>query len=335
MNQFLQRYGWSMAAPVAEDGSSRRYFRARKGEQSAILMQVIADTPGHRISDFIRIGAWLKEIGLKTPEIYEADEKSGYLLLEDFGDTSFKAALMQGWSAQELYALAADVLKHLQAQDCPLELPAYDQSHVHKNHRYVMDWYVPAVKQQPLESIDEYLAVWKKIEDSLPPCPQGFLHVDFHVENLMWLPLVNPPRSRGGIGGRLNRCGILDFQGAMKGPLAYDLANLLEDVRTDVPPAVKTALLQDYDEDFRRWTRILGTQFHCRVIGQFLKMAAEDGKTRYLEHIPRIAGYIQNALEDPVLKPLKAFFSEQKVDFDPSKPLNFTEIRRYIPPKAS
>ena len=314
-----------MVAPVAEDGSSRRYFRVRKEGRSAILMQVLADTPGHRISDFIRIGAWLNDIGLRTPKIYEADEQRGYLLLEDFGDTSFKAALAQGQAAQELYTLASDVLKHLQAQNCKLELPIHNQSHVHKNHRYVMEWYVPAIKQQPPESVDEYLAVWKEIEASLPPCKQGFLHIDFHVENLMWLP---------GEEG-LKRCGILDFQGAMKGPLAYDLANLLEDVRADIPAPVKTALLQNYDEDFRRWTRVLGTQFHCRVIGQFIKMAVDDGKSQYLQYIPRIAGYIQNALQDPVLKPLKAFFSAQKVDFDPSKPLNFTEIRRYIPPKAS
>ena len=50
---------------------------------------------------------------------------------------------------------------------------------------------------------------------------------DFHSPNLIWLP------ERHGIA----QVGLLDFQDAVMGPAAYDLASLLQDARVDVPEA--------------------------------------------------------------------------------------------------
>jgi aminoglycoside/choline kinase family phosphotransferase len=322
VNAFLGRQGWSVQEPVAEDGSARRYSRVEKSGRTAIFMETYGETPGHRIDDFIRIGSWLREAGLHAPEIYDADEAAGLLLLEDLGRVSFKSALTAGESAQELYALAADVLKHIAAQPCPAGLPGYFSSHVHAGHRRVIDWYVPALKEEknPDGVAEAYLAAWAKVESELPPCPQGFIHADFHVENLMWIP-----GEKG-----LRRCGILDFQGAMKGPLAYDLGNLLEDARIDVPAEIHDSILSTHDENFQAWYRVLTTQFHCRVIGQFIKMAVLDGKTVYLSHIPRLAAYIAAALKDPVLAPVRSFFSDQDVDFHAPVAMNSERIRGYI-----
>ena len=40
----------------------------------------------------------------------------------------------------------------------------------------------------------------------------------------------------------LERIGLLDFQGAVSGPLPYDLANLLEDARKTLPKPLKAKL---------------------------------------------------------------------------------------------
>ena len=52
---------------------------------------------------------------------------------------------------------------------------------------------------------------------------------DYHSPNLMWLP------ERKGV----KSVGILDFQDALRGPLAYDLVSLLQDARLDVPEALE------------------------------------------------------------------------------------------------
>ncbi|MBI4031480.1 MAG: phosphotransferase [Proteobacteria bacterium] len=322
---FLSPHGWAGAGmhPVGADGSFRRYMRLRRGdEKSVILMEAVPDgsgmaTPGHSLHDFIRIGAYLRSIGLHTPEIYAADEAEGYLLLEDFGDISFRSAMAGGEDAGNLYGLAADALIHMRgnADAGAVGLPDYYASHVHRGRRRVVDWYMPAArKERNADGIaGEYLAVWDDIEKNMPSCPQGFLHIDYHAENLMWMP---------GKSG-LRRCGILDFQGAMRGPLPYDLANLLEDARAGVPWGVRDEMLARYcagmkadeREIFQAWYRILAAQFHCRVIGQFIRLAVKDGKPQYLKHIPRVAGYLEEGLKHSLLATLRAWFDKNGVDF--------------------
>lgn len=338
--EFLARTGWDKAAlsAVGEDSAFRRYFRLQTGEgRTAILMEAVPDgsayvTPGHNMKDFIRISKYMRGLGLRAPEIFETDLQEGYLLLEDFGSTSFKIALDNGTDRTELYALATDVLKFLRekAKAGEIALPEYYASHVHTGRRRLVDWFMPVQKGAPNPDglVEEYLAVWDGIEKSLPPVPQGFLHIDYHFENLMWMPERADK----------DRCGILDFQGAMTGPVPYDLANLLEDARVDVPQDLRRAMLDrfcagmspDEEQNFRNWYRVLATQFHCRVLGQFIRLAVRDGKPRYLQHLPRVAGYIAEGLKDPVLSPLKAWLDHHGVQFENLTPVDPAKVKHVI-----
>ena len=333
---FLDKYGFEMVSAIGQDSSIRRYFRVAKGEQTAILMETVPDsavqsTPGHKLSDFLRIGAWLREIGIATPQIYELDEAAGYALLEDFGDISFKGRIVAGEAAAPLYELGVHVLDHIAAQDCPLDLPQYKDSHVHKRHRRIIDWYAPMARGRENEDdlMLRYHYAWKQIEDAAPPPQTGFIHVDFHAENLMW-------RANGASGELgLKRCGVLDFQGGMIGPRAYDLANFLYDARLDVPEDIRAKILDQRDENTQIWVRILATQFHCRVIGQFIKMAVMDGDDRYLAHIPRLENYLAEAMNDPVLAPLAALFREIGLDFTAQNDLNMAVAKTLIAADAA
>lgn len=309
---FLKQHGWEIISTVGQDSSVRRYFRLRKGDQTAILMETVPDgsphaTPGHSVSAFIEIANWLNSIGANAPEIYEMNQERGLLILEDFGGICFKYAVASGENAQNLYYIASKTLDHIASKNCDLDLPDYYESHVHKRHRRIVDWYLPIARGLKNDDgfVEQYKNIWSEIEASLPECPKGFIHVDYHAENLMWLP------NEMGIA----KCGILDFQGAMIGPTPYDLANLLEDARADVPQEIKEAILSTKDDTFRAWYRILATQFHCRVIGQFIKMAVIDDNPQYLPHIPRLEKYLRDGLNDPLLAPLKSFFASKEVDF--------------------
>ncbi len=362
---FLHQAGWHEAqiVPVGEDSSSRRYFRLNKttfGDeaQSAILMESVPDghrlsTQGHRTKDYERIAKYLSAQQVRVPQIYSCDHKKGFILLEDFGDLSFRLAQHEadrpadamgdqiadvtsnpttGLSRGDLYKLATDNLIHmggLTVRSMP-PLPAYYGSHVHEGRRRLVDWYVPTLRKEVVASgtIKDYLRAWDDIEKSLPPPPMGFVHVDYQCDNLMLL---------SGAAG-LERCGLLDFQGAMYGPLAYDLANLLEDARVEIPKALREEMLAYYCRDmsnqdaehFALWYRILATQFHCRVIGQFIKLAIVFDKPRYLEHIPRLCGYISDALQHPVLEPLCSWISHEDIVFDPEIDIVIEDIKPYI-----
>jgi hypothetical protein len=120
----------------------------------------------------------------------------------------------------------------------------------------------------------------------------------------------------------------------MIGPAPYDLANLLEDARTDVPKDLRAQILSRFDQDMQNWYRVLATQFHCRVIGQFIKQALHDNNPSYLPHIPRLERYLSEGLKYPVLAPLKQFFDELQVDFSGIGDLNTLEVEGFIRPDA-
>lgn len=334
-DSFLARAGWGVAAlsSVGQDSAFRRYVRAAQDGRTAVLMEAVPDggplaTPGHSLRDFIRIGSYLRDAGLRTPEIYAADETDGYILMEDFGDVSFGRALESGARAEDLYSRAVDVLSFIRdrVDAGGIVLPDYYASHVHAGRRRLVDWYLPALRgaRNPDGLAEDYLAVWDGIEKALPPCPQGFLHIDYHVENLMALPD--------------GACGLLDFQGAMRGPVPYDLANLLEDARIDVPEEIRGAMLARFcagmepgeKEAFENWYRVLATQFHCRVAGQFIRLAVRDGKTRYLELLPRVAGYLEAGLRNPVLRPLREWLLGQGSRFSGVPVIDLDKIGRVI-----
>ena len=126
---------------------------------------------------------------------------------------------------------------------------------------------------------------------------------DFHSPNLIWLP------DRKGIA----QVGLLDFQDAVMGPAAYDLASLLQDARVDVPELLEVALLGHYvkqraaaDPDFEpanfiRLYATLAAQRASKILGIFARLNRRDGKPQYLRHIPRVWGYLQRSLAHPSL----------------------------------
>ncbi len=323
--------------PLERDVSAREYFRGN----NSILMSYpdINDDNRAELLEFIRIGAWLSDNGIKVPELYDLDEAKCMARFEDLGRVSFGSLLRENPNKQKaLYILATDLLKKLAVIGAPENLPAYNDSNIHKGRTQIIDYYFPVAKTlssrthvrdlkiSPFNVRDDmagYLNAWQEIENSLPPCPKGFIHGDYHLENLMYVD---------------GSCALIDYQDALYGALPYDLVNLLEDARVDIPATLRKDMIDRYcadmsayDKDiFLKWYRVLGTQFHCRVLGLFIKLSAEQGRDDYLIHTPRLQNYISSALNNPLLLPLKSWFEKQGVDFVPIKDLNGAMVRARI-----
>lgn len=93
---FLKHAGWEGAieTPVGEDWSQRKILRVNRGERTAILMHAVPDddpraTPGHHLSDYIRIAHYVRSMELSAPQVYAQDLTHGLLLVEDFGTQNF------------------------------------------------------------------------------------------------------------------------------------------------------------------------------------------------------------------------------------------------------
>lgn len=317
VSDYIADLGWSNPEILPQDGTARTYTRVERNGQKALVMDVpLGD---NTLPEFLRIGQFLHKNGIRVPEIYDVDEANAFALIEDFGSLPMRIAL-QDSNADSfgIYNKAFDILEQLKAlKDLP-SLNEYTANPVHIGRRRVVEWYLPAYKQECLkgDEVDEYLKVWDAIEAQLIPYEKGFVHGDYHVDNIMVM----------GDGS----LGVIDFQDAMYGSPLYDLGNLLEDMRATVAPEIQAFALNRLTENERKWVRVLNTQFHCRLLGQCLLWAIRQNKPQYLRFLPHLENYVVQALKDPLLSPLKQYFDDLGLDFTVSKDLNIDAVKVYI-----
>ena len=303
---FLAASGWPGAAPalLAADASFRRYYRLADGVRHAVLMDA---PPPEEVRPYIAIAKWLRDCGLSAPQIYVADAARGLLLIEDFGDAGYARLLAGGAADAPLYELAIDTLIALHraaaARGLP-PLPPYDAARFLAEAALLLDWYAPVALGGvlPQRARDDFLARWRSILP-LAMLPPTIVLRDYHVDNLMLLS------GRDGV----RACGLLDFQDALLGPAAYDLASLLEDARRDVAPELRAAMMQRYAAAFPRLdstalvraATILAAQRNTKIIGLFVRLSQRDGKPAYLPHLPRVWRLLEEDLRrEPALAPI-------------------------------
>jgi hypothetical protein len=343
MTAFLDETPYIDAAAryLQGDASTRSYARIALPERSAILMNSPRQPDGPPIRDgkpysalvhlaeditpFVAVAGALRERGLSAPAIYEFDLDRGFLILEDLGDQVFGSEVSKGHAMAELWPAAVDVLLALAANPppdrlpieghAPYRLPAYDADAMLTEVSLLIDWFWPALhgRAMPEAMAEEFRALWRPLLAEAAKADLGWVLRDYHSPNLMWLP-----KQKG-----VKRVGILDFQDALRGPLAYDLVSLLEDARLDVPEALERELLARYcsargaqsqhfsSDQFVSLYATLGAQRNSKILGIFARLAKRDGKRGYLAHIPRVARYLERNLAHPALAELRRFYTRE------------------------
>lgn len=312
ITEFLRAAGWGMAQrhKLPGDASFRRYERLALDKRRAMLMD--APPPREDVRPFLRVARHLTSLGFSAPQIYEADENAGLLIIEDLGDDTYTRLLARGADERELYALAVDVLialHRLPDRDViPAGLPPYDDKRLLDEAKLLVDWFMPAITGTavPQPVIDEYVKLWQAVLPLTRFAPPTLVLRDYHVDNLMGLP------QRQGVAA----CGLLDFQDAVAGATAYDVVSLLEDARRDLAPGLPEAMMQRYlaafpaldKRAFAAAAAILSAQRNAKIIGIFTRLSRRDGKHHYLAHIPRVWRLLEQDLQHPALKDMRGWF---------------------------
>jgi N-acetylmuramate 1-kinase len=301
LDAFLAAAGWRDAViePLAGDASFRRYFRVRKGEQSAMLMD--APPPNEDPEPFLRAAKWLDANGLHAPQILAEDAGRGLVLLEDFGEVRMREYVDQ-WPAdeREVYRAAIDALIELHRLP-PGPFLDYSMSEYVREARLLTDWYCPA--QGLRVDAAGYVAAWENVLGQMLPRQRPGVCVlrDYHAENIMLV-------------GSLTAQGLLDFQDALNGHPAYDLVSLLQDARRDVSPELEAEMFDYYVEtarpgaDFLADYARLGAQRNAKIVGIFVRLWKRDGKPKYLGYISRVWALLERDLAHPALEPVAKWF---------------------------
>ena len=277
--------------PVSGDASFRRYFRFQLENAQFIAV----DSPPEKEANesFIQITHLLETAGLPVPHIHYSLLEFGYFILDDFGDVLLLDTL-NAENADALYANALEALTVI--QQIPADsLPDYDKPLLQQEMELFQNWFLVRLLSVQLSSSG--LQVLKKaftnlVHNALTQ-PQVFVHRDYHSRNLMQIDTDWP--------------GIIDYQDAVRGPLTYDAVSLLRDCYIQWPldqteawalsyknRLVKKNIIDDVkNEIFLKWFDLMGIQRHLKAIGIFSRLKLRDGKSSYLQDIPRTLDYIK------------------------------------------
>ena len=339
IRRFLEASGYSGAerSRIQGDASTRLYERLRLDDQRAILMSAPRRPDGPPVRDgkpysaivhlaedvkpFVAMANGLGQLGFSTPQIHEAEIDEGLLIIEDLGGIG----VVEGEPpapVEERYAAAVDVLIALHGHNLPETLPVapqvqhtlprYDIDALLMEAELLLDWYLPSLGAKISDATRTvYVAMWREALQTAIETDLTWVLRDFHSPNLLWLP------DRQGVA----KVGVLDFQDALIGPAAYDLASLLQDARVDVPDTLEVSLLgryvqkrRDADSDFDpprfiKTYATLAAQRASKILGIFARLDRRDGKPQYLRHIPRVWAYLQRSLTHPSLATLNGWYS--------------------------
>jgi len=335
---FLEESGFGEAQRrrMQGDASTRIFERLTLDDQTAILMNAPRRADGPPVRDgrpysaiahlaedvvpYVAVAAALRDRNLSAPAILHADLERGFVIMEDFGDVR----VVEGDPPAPIearYRVAVDLLAALHGQALPdvlqvaphldYRLPRYDMEAFLIEAELLLDWYLPSVGAAASAAVREgFLALWREALVPAIEAPPTVVLRDYHSPNLLWLPQRED----------VARIGVLDFQDALIGPAAYDVASLLQDARVDIPEALEVALLSRYARtrrgDDRRFDvaafsqlyATLAAQRATKILGIFARLARRDGKPQYLRHMPRLWTYLQRSLAHPALAPLKAWY---------------------------
>ena len=346
IRRFLHEAGFGLATRqrIQGDASTRSYERLTLDGASYILMNSPRrpDGPPVRggkpysaiahlaedVTPFIAMAKGLRTLGLSAPAIFAADRAAGLLVLEDLGNE----LVVEGDPPAPIearYEAATDVLAALHRerthdtisveQGVQYQLPRYDLDAMLIEVELLLDWFFPLIGHSaPPSARDSFTKLWSEALAPALAAPPTWVLRDFHSPNLLWLP------ERDGVA----RVGLLDFQDAMMGPAAYDVASLLFDARVDVPELLEIALLSRYTRarmkadpkfdapGFARLYATMGAQRASKILGIFARLDRRDGKPQYLRHLPRVWSYLQRCLAHPDLAALDEWY---RVNIPPPK----------------
>ena len=289
-------------APASADASFRRYFRVTlaapwapaKGDATLIAMD--APPANEDCRPYVQVAGLLRDAGVHVPRIFAADVAQGYLLMSDLGTRTYASVLDAG-NAGGLYDDALDALVLMQKIRCENALPPYDDALLRRELALFPDWYVERHLRRTLTMAERETLV--RVFDALVANnlaqPSVFVHRDYHARNLM-LATPNP--------------GVLDFQDAVFGPVTYDLVSLLRDAYIDWSEEQQIDWAARYWErardaglpvradfgEFWRDFEWMGAQRQLKVLGIFARLKHRDGKSAYVNDMPRVMRYLRKAV---------------------------------------
>lgn len=286
---------------IVGGASTRRFFRATSRDgRSAVAMYV--PLPSQELSKaketgrrwpFLEVRDLLAARGIRVPQLLAESCDTGWLLVEDLGDTlaqhlehspADKAALYQ--TAVRDLARAQRALATL-PDDSIVRQRAFDVDLLRWELDHFREWALEArgieltsAQRETFATAADYLAT------TIAAWPRGFVHRDYQSRNLM--VVVGRDQDAHGLAW-------IDFQDAMLGPRVYDLVALLGDSYQTFDRAFIESRLQEFCEELaldesaqaelKRQFDMVTVQRKLKDAGRFVFIERKNGNPSFLKFI--------------------------------------------------
>ena len=305
--------GLDSIEPITPDASGRTYFRLFHAEgssdlSSSVVMKFASLMPpevggreGERVltdTAVVMLTRFFRSKGVLVPELYLDARDEGLLLIEDLGKELIGDAVLEERFTKSqidiMYSLALEQLERIQAIDAVDDFFIFERSFTEEVFLSEMSEYSEYFLPQFSLSKEEGKLVqelFKSLAKELVSSPQSLCHRDYHAWNLVF-------DKKGAVR-------VIDFQDALVGPRAYDLASLLNDRDMDSAlGAERSAMFVKSFADqigaggefFDEYDRAL-LQRDLKVVGRFEKFAQAQGMDKYKKWVPGTSKRIFKSLK--------------------------------------
>ena len=323
--------------PLPPSGSNRQYFRISGGGQSIIA----AFNPNQRENEaFVHLGKVFSKKQLNVPEVLAYHKDEQIYFLQDLGDDILfnhieKNNNSPAGDLKKLLETALRQLLRFQTEtpgliDFSLCYPrqAFDRQSIQWDLNYFKYNFLNLAgipyDEQKLEED------FRKMIDLLLQAPADyFLYRDFQSRNVMI---------------HQNELYFIDYQGGRKGPLQYDVASFLFQVRANFPWALRRELLDVYLDELSSGDRKQKAAFMehfpafvqlrlLQVLGAYGFRGLFEKKAHFLKSIPWAAKLLEELPEhyppEAELPELERIFAAiiQKYRFEEMQPEGKLKIR--------
>ena len=267
-----------------EGGSSqKKIYRFKNNKEKKIAVDFSYESKQFEL--FLDVYYFLSKINISIPKIFETDINKKIIIMEDFGDSRYDR-LINSIDPKEILIDAINSLIEIQNTQKPIVnkfLKKYDFSSFEIEIAEFADFYLP-INNISKDVVDEFFYVWKSEFDNLNFNWDSFVHKDFELSNLMYLPQRD---------GHL-KCGILDFQNAFIGFSGWDVFSLLENPRIYFEDKYNDELVDYFFNntshnlpfsEFLLQYYFLNTARQTRIIGRWIKLDKKNNSNYYSKYL--------------------------------------------------
>jgi aminoglycoside/choline kinase family phosphotransferase len=329
IQKFLTEHGYQdcLRSHLTGDASSRAYELIDVGAgQSLVLMNAPQQPDGPPIRDgrpysqiaglaedirsFVGVAMRLEANGFRVPKIHAQDLQEGLLMIENLGSeaiiTKDRKPIIERYLASmetlaQIHNTSWETSVGL-ADGSAHTLPPFDREAMMIEVELLTEWYLAHKLGREINRQERHRfeAIWQGMFHHIAAAEHSILLRDYHSPNIIWM---------NGAQG-VDRTALIDFQDALTGPTAYDVASIAQDARVTVSAEAESLLVNHYlqhrnavdIESFERTYALIAAQRATKILGIFVRLSQRDKKPAYMAHLPRVETYLKRAVLHPVMQ---------------------------------